>query len=100
MAARRGSIPVRWRAEQIDDEQAPAISFLHLSGWARGMRVRWIFERSGTGTRVRIEHELQPRLPFIGAWFAQRVIAREFVEPIASATLRSMKALAEDRVDS
>lgn len=100
MAARRGRIPVRWRAEQIDDEIMPAITFVHLNGWARGMRVHWTFERSVDGTRVRIEHELEPRIPIVGAWFVRRVIVGGFIDPIASRTLRCIKALAEEHARS
>src|SRR5579872_1564800 len=60
MAARRGTIPVRWRAEQINDPQRPQIFFRHLGGWTKGMRVYWRFMPLSNGkTRVRIDHELR-----------------------------------------
>lgn len=97
MAARRGWIPVRWRAEQTDTQETPSITFVHLRGWAKGMHVRWSFETDGSGTRVCIEHTLEPRPPLIGRWFTQVVIVGYFIEPIASKTLRCMKAAVEDR---
>jgi uncharacterized membrane protein len=87
MAAWRGVIPVRWRAEQINDPATPRIYFLHLSGWTKGMRVSWEFDSDGKETRVSIDHELRsPLAPFIGKYF---------IDPIATRTLRCMKALAE-----
>jgi uncharacterized membrane protein len=86
----RGSrlrIPVRWIAEQVNDAEKPGIRFRHLRGWTRGMNVEWRFERAGASTRVSIEHELaSPLAPLIAA---------QFVEPIAGATLRCIKAVAE-----
>jgi ribosome-associated toxin RatA of RatAB toxin-antitoxin module len=88
MAARRGKIPVRWRAEQINDPEKPQIFFRHLGGWTRGMRVYWRFTALHNGkTRVRIDHELNsPLAPFIG---------RFFIDPIATRTLARMKELCE-----
>ena len=88
MAARRGIVPVRWRAEQIDDAAAPGIFFRHLGGWTKGMRVYWSFAPLADGTtRVRIEHELDsPLAPFI---------AKYFIDPIATRTLARMKELCE-----
>jgi uncharacterized membrane protein len=88
MAARRGRIPVRWRAEQINDPAAPGIFFRHLAGWTKGMRVWWRFTALHNGkTRVRIDHELDsPLAPFIG---------RFFIHPIASRTLARMKEICE-----
>lgn len=87
MAARRGAVPVRWRAEQINDPVTPQIIFRHLGGWTRGMEVFWRFEPVGASTRVIIDHELRsPLAPFI---------AKFFIDPIANRTLACMKAHAE-----
>lgn len=94
MAARRpfGSprigIPVRWRAEQINDPALPEIFFRHLGGWTKGMRVYWRFSPAENGgTLVRIDHELRsPLAP---------LIARFFIDPIATWTLQTMKHLCE-----
>ncbi|HKU68498.1 MAG TPA: hypothetical protein VJP85_12040, partial [Candidatus Baltobacteraceae bacterium] len=88
MAARRGAIPVRWRAEQINDAAAPNIFFRHLGGWTAGMRVWWIFTPlAGGKTHVRIDHELRsPLAPFIGKYF---------IDPIAARTLARMKEICE-----
>lgn len=90
MAARRGLIPVRWRAEQINDPATPRITFRHVSGWTKGMEVVWRFEPTETGTKVSIEHELQsPIAP---------IAAKYFIDPIASRTLACMKRIAESGV--
>jgi uncharacterized membrane protein len=94
MAARRPidalrvGIPVRWRAEQIDDRATPQIYFRHLGGWTNGMEVYWRFTPQSDGTTlVQIDHELRsPLAPFIGAYF---------VHDIASRTLARMKAICE-----
>lgn len=94
MAARRPldvfglGIPVRWRAEQINDPAKPQIFFRHLGGWTNGMEVYWRFMPLTNGaTRVRIDHELRsPLAPFIGAYF---------IHDIARRTLARMKAICE-----
>ena len=94
MAARRllGAagigIPVRWRAEQINDSAIPQIFFRHLGGWTKGMHVYWRFSPAGDGkTLVQIDHELRsPLAPIIG---------RFFVDPIATLTLQRMKEICE-----
>jgi len=93
MAARRGTIPVRWRAEQINDPQRPQIFFRHLGGWTKGMRVYWRFMPLSNGkTRVRIDHELRsPLAPIIGKYF---------IDPIATRTLARMKEILESPAPS
>lgn len=94
MAARRPfersrvAIPVRWRAEQINDAATPEIFFRHIAGWTSGMRVWWRFSPAEDGkTRVRIDHELNsPLAPFIG---------RYFIDPIAGRTLQRFKEILE-----
>jgi ribosome-associated toxin RatA of RatAB toxin-antitoxin module len=81
------TIPVRWRAEQINDAALPQIFFRHLGGWTKGMRVYWRFEPLGGKTLVRIDHELRsPLAPIIGKYF---------IDPIATRTLARMKELCE-----
>jgi ribosome-associated toxin RatA of RatAB toxin-antitoxin module len=87
MAARRGVVPVRWRAQQRNDSLKPEIHFRHVGGWTDGMDVYWRFEPADGGTRVIIDHELRsPLAP---------VIARFFIHPIAQRTLACVKAEAE-----
>jgi hypothetical protein len=51
------------------------------------MIVRWTFTPEGAVTHVRIEHELHsPIAPIAGAFF---------IDPIATQTLRCVKAFAE-----
>lgn len=95
MSARRGLIPVFWEALQWVDRAGRTIHFRHVRGITRGMEVRWSFEEERGGTRARIDHRLTLRWPLVGRWFSERIIAREFIEPIAGRTLRCFKALAE-----
>ncbi len=81
-------IPVRWRAEQINDAHVPQVYFRHLGGWTKGMHVYWRFEPQGTQTRVSIDHELHSPLAAI--------IGKFFIDPIATRTLRCMKRAAEE----
>ena len=83
------TVPVRWRAEQINDPVTPSIFFRHLAGWTKGMRVQWRFEQHGARTRVTIDHELRsPLAPIIGKYF---------IDPVATRTLNCMKSLVEER---
>src|SRR5436190_19830213 len=68
MAARRGLIPVKWRAVQTVDRSGPTpiIAYAHIWGVTRGMRVAWTFERMDDGIAVTIDHELRMRLPLVG----------------------------------
>ena len=95
MSARRGPIPVFWEAMQWADDSERTIRFRHVRGITRGMEVLWRFAEERGGTRARIEHDLDLGWPIVGRWISDRVIAREFIEPIASKTLRCFKALAE-----
>jgi uncharacterized membrane protein len=95
MAARRGWIPVRWRADQIDDFDTPRIRFVHTAGWTRGMQVEWLFQPMNGSTRVSIDHELHFAFPLAGEYIGRRVIGGFFVDYIATRTLRRIKELAE-----
>jgi ribosome-associated toxin RatA of RatAB toxin-antitoxin module len=101
MSARRGVIPVYWVADQTPDAGARTIRFRHVGGVTRGMDVLWTLrpERFGArdGTRASITHDLDFRLGIapVGRFLAERVIASQFIEPIAGATLRRFKAIAE-----
>jgi ribosome-associated toxin RatA of RatAB toxin-antitoxin module len=97
MSARRGPIPVFWEALQTVDPKARTIRFQHVRGITRGMDVLWSFEEEGGGTRARVDHTLDFKVPVVGRWLAERVIAREFIEPIVAKTLGCFRALAERR---
>ncbi len=97
MAARRGRIPVRWRAIQEIDRRGdtPVIRYRHIGGVTRGMEVAWTFERHADGYRVRIEHDLRLPWPVIGGQVADRIIGPYFVASIAGKTLATIKRIAE-----
>ena len=96
MAARRGSIPVRWTAAERLFPSVPRIEFTHVAGWTKGMEVAWRFEPVAAGTRVTIDHELDlRRVPLVGDWIARRIIGDFFIHSIANATLARFKQLME-----
>jgi ribosome-associated toxin RatA of RatAB toxin-antitoxin module len=95
MGARRGPIPVRWRAIQRPLPEERRIEFVHTGGVTRGMEVAWRFEDHDGALDVSIEHELDLGWPVIGAFAAEHVIGPQFIEAIAGRTLRRVKELAE-----
>ncbi|MCC6790819.1 MAG: SRPBCC family protein [Thermomicrobiales bacterium] len=99
MAARRGRIPVRWRAVQTveRDGQTPVIRFRHIGGVTKGMDVAWTFRQHGGGVIVTIDHEFDPPWPLVGGLIADRVIGPHFIEVIAGKTLATIKGIVEGR---
>ncbi len=99
MAARRGRIPVRWRATQDveRDGLTPVIRFVHVWGVTKGMDVAWTFESADGGVRVTIDHEFTPPWPLVGRPIADHIIGPQFVGAIAGQTLETIKGIVEDR---
>ena len=95
MGARRGPIPVRWRAIQRPLPEQRRIEFVHTGGVTRGMQVAWRFEERDGALDVSIEHELELGWPLIGGFAADHVVGPQFIEAIAGRTLRRVKELAE-----
>lgn len=93
MAARRGRIPLRWRAVQEVRPEERRMLFTHIAGPTRGMRVEWVFEPDQGGVRVEIKHDLRWPPPL--HWIAEWVVGRVFIAPVAGRTLRQFKMLAE-----
>ena len=103
MAARRGRIPVKWRAiQEIErDGPTPVIRYTHIWGVTRGMDVAWTFDPTPSVIKVRIDHDYTPAWPVIGPIVgrpvADRIIGPHFVGAIAGKTLETIKAIVEDR---
>jgi hypothetical protein len=97
MAARRGRIPVRWRAvQEIDRSGAtPIIAYRHIWGVTRGMDVAWTFAEEADSVRVAIRHDFRPPWPLVGDAIADRVIAPHFIAYIAQRTLCTIKGIVE-----
>ena len=97
MAARRGRIPVRWRARQDveRDGPTPVIRFHHTGGVTRGMDVAWTFQPTAEAVRVTISHEFTPPWPVVGPFIADRIIGPHFIEAIAGRTLATIKRIVE-----
>lgn len=99
MAARRGRIPVKWRAVQDVERNGgtPVIRFRHIGGVTKGMDVAWTFSEKPGAVDVTIDHDFSPPWPVVGNVVADRIIGPHFVEAIAGRTLRTIKAIVEDR---
>jgi hypothetical protein len=95
MAAHRDGFPVRWVAHQRLQQEHCQIHFTHVRGISRGMEVTWFLEGDGPLIHVRIVHDLTLRWPYIGRWFADRIIGELFVQNIADKTLRTIKQYIE-----
>jgi uncharacterized membrane protein len=95
MGARRGVIPVTWKAIQRPLLEARRIEFEHTGGVTRGMVVAWRFEPAGEAWDVSIHHQLDLRWPLIGGAVADRIIGPQFIDAIAGRTLRTIRRLAE-----
>ncbi len=96
MAARHHVFPIRWTAEQTNDDERPHIAFHHVRGWTRGMDVEWTFEPiDERTTRVTIIHRLDFAFPFAARWLGRHLVSDYFVHGVASKTLARMKVLAE-----
>jgi ribosome-associated toxin RatA of RatAB toxin-antitoxin module len=83
-------MPVAWRARTWAEEADLRLRFVHLGGATGGMDVTWRIEATPAGCRVSIDHDFEPRIP---GWSA--LITRLFVQPIATRTLATFKAIAE-----
>ncbi|MBI3004747.1 MAG: SRPBCC family protein [Ignavibacteriales bacterium] len=97
MAARRKWIPVQWTSEQEVDRERKEVRFHHLKAFTKGMRVVWTFTPVKEGIEVKIHHELDPTIPFIGKFIAERIIGQFFISYIANQTLHHMKRYVELR---
>lgn len=95
MGARRGRLPVSWRAIQRPLPAERRIEFEHTGGVTRGMVVAWRFEPIGDAWDVSIHHELDLRWPLIGDLVADRIVGPHFIDAIAGRTLRTIRRLAE-----
>jgi uncharacterized membrane protein len=95
MGARRGVIPVTWKAIQRPLPEDRRIEFEHTGGVTRGMVVAWRFEPAGEAWDVSIHHQLDLRWPLIGGVVAEWIIGPQFIDAIAGRTLRTIKGLAE-----
>ncbi|MGD9711328.1 MAG: type II toxin-antitoxin system RatA family toxin [Thermomicrobiales bacterium] len=97
MAAKRGWIPVKWRAVQqiVRDGPTPVIHFEHIGGPTKGMEVDWLFDPQPDYVDVTIRHDLVPPWPIVGDFVANRIIGPQFVSAIAGKTLATIKRIVE-----
>ena len=97
MAARRGRIPLRWRAVQTIDRSGPTpvIAYHHIWGPTRGMDVAWTFAERPQDVHVVIDHDFRPPWPIVGDVIADRVIGPHFIDYVAARTLRTIKQIVE-----
>src|SRR5919106_1970522 len=102
MAARRGRIPLRWRAVQEVDRSVtpPVITYRHIGGPTRGMDVAWTFRETPDGVDVRITHQFHPPWPLVGNIVADHIIGPQFIEHVAGLTLSTIKAIVEGELEA
>lgn len=96
MAARRGPIPISWTSEQIIDREKMEVCFHHVKAFTKGMNVVWTFTETSEGVRVEIVHDMKFRIPALSP-LAEPIIGNFFIHPVATRTLRCMKAYLESR---
>ena len=102
MAARRGRIPLRWRAvQEIDRSQVPpVITYRHIWGPTRGMDVAWKFQEIPGGVHVSITHQFRPQSPLVGNMVADHIIGPRFIEHVARLTLSTIKEIVERELEA
>ena len=88
-------IPIQWTSEQVIDRQKTEIRFHHLKSFTKGMRVVWTFAPHGKGTNVRIVHDLDSQIPWLGKTVVEPVVGEFFVHFVANQTLKHMKVYVE-----
>ena len=98
MAALRDWLPISWTSEfhrnSLNETSGPTIHFRHLTAFTQGMEVRWIYEPTGEGVRVTIEHDLHFRWPLL-APVADPMIGDFMIGWVAPLTLQTFKKLLE-----
>ena len=98
MRASRDGIPVAWTCWLERDPVEPRLTFRHIGGFTRGMRVAWTFEQlAGGRVLVRITHEFRKGWPIqrLDRFVSETVVGTFFVHAIATRTLGMVKLLAE-----
>jgi len=90
MGARRAWLPIQWTSRFRVDADARELHFRHLKAFTRGLQVKWTYTPAPDGVTVRISHELI-RTSALGRWFANHVLARMFIAPVAALTLATFK---------
>lgn len=96
MAAHRSGIPIAWVSEQRIDRKKLEIHFNHLKAFTKGMHVVWTFTTKPEGTLVRIDHEMNFRVPPL-APIADAIIGGFFIDHVARQTLATFKRHIEAR---
>jgi hypothetical protein len=86
----RGWFPIQWTSRFRVDDAARELHFEHLKAFTRGMSVKWTYTPGPEGVRVRISHDLN-RNSALGRWFANRVLGKMFIAPVATLTLARFK---------
>ena len=96
MAARRAGLPIRWTSRFRVDATARELHFQHLKALTRGMHVVWTYTPAAEGVEVRISHKLE-RTSAVGRWFANCVLGKMFITPVATLTLTRFKEYLEQK---
>lgn len=89
--ASRSGFPCSWQACQVLWPEERRITYEHLRGVTRGMKVQWRFSVETDGVRMTVDHSLTYRVPLAGELFARLVVGRLFVHHIAGRTLDGIR---------
>lgn len=91
----RKIIPLSWHSIHEIKPDVREVHFNHLRAFTKGMHVVWTYEPTGDNrVLVTITHVQNFRLRWL-AWFAEPIIDRGFIEPVANKTLATFKAILE-----
>ena len=87
--------PVQWQARQETFPAERRITYQHIGGITKGMRVEWRITPQRDRMKVVIDHELNYKFPIFGKWFADKIVGQLFVHNIAGKTLQCLKTIVE-----
>ena len=87
--------PVSWQARQEIFPGERRITYQHIGGITKGMRVEWRITPQRDRMKVVIDHELTMKIPIFGKWFSDKIVGKLFVHNIAGKTLQSLKTIVE-----
>ena len=87
--------PAQWQARQEIFPAERRITYHHIGGITKGMRVEWRITPQRDRMKVVIDHELTFKFPIFGKWIGDKIIGKLFVHDIAGKTLQTLKTIVE-----
>ena len=87
--------PAQWKARQETFPAERRITYHHIGGITKGMRVEWRITPQRDRMKIVIDHELTYKFPIFGKWFGDKIVGKLFVHDIAGKTLQVLKTIVE-----